>query len=325
MVNRIMAKKQKEDIKSPSASAITGSSAEPHRLSQASKKTSPVKRNYRRKMQISNGHYLNFDHLARLIYALSSVKEPSKTKMSYLEEETGLPFRQVRNRISIGRALGLFKQNSLQLTTLGKLVSSHDPFCDSRATLEYLHYKASGNYVNLIWYEVFNSLLTHGNVMNYKGWMEYFQKTLAGQYTKHSLKDHLGKELRFIIDAYTEQNFQKLLLLQHDESGNLYRLRYTNFVPLVFTAMIYDFCAVNEVQLYQVGEITVTSGSPAMVFGLDAAFLRQQVERLHDRGWLRYETTHNLNQIRLKPGFSAIEFLTAHFESREPHEGLDKL
>ena len=49
------------------------------------------------------------------------------------------------------------------------------------------------------------------------------------------------------------------------------------------------------------------------------------VEGLHDRGWLRYETTHNLDQIRLKPGFSAIEFLTAHFENREPHEDSNEL
>lgn len=311
---------EKENGESPSAPGKTDSSVEPQRPSRASKKTSTGKRSYRRKMQVSNGHYLNFDQLARLIYALSSVKEPSKTKMVDLEKETGLPFRQVRNRISIGRALGLFKQNSLQLTTLGKLVSAHDPFCDSRATLEYLHYKASGNFVNLIWYEVFNSLLVHENVMNYKGWMEYFQKALSGQYTEHSLKDHLGKELRFIIDAYIEQNFQKLLLLHQTETGDLYRRRYNNFTPLVLSAMVYDFCATRETKLFQVDEMAIIPGSPAMVFGLDATLFRQQVEGLHDRGWLRYETTHNLDQIRLKPGFSAIEFLTAHFESREPHE-----
>ena len=90
----------------------------------ASIKTSSRKKIPRRKMQVSNGHYLNFDHIARLIYSISSIKELSKTKMADLEEETGLPLRQVRNRISVGRALGLFKQNSLQLTTLGKLVST---------------------------------------------------------------------------------------------------------------------------------------------------------------------------------------------------------
>ena len=37
-------------------------------------------------------------------------------------------------------------------------------------------------------------------------------------------------------------------------------------------------------------------------------------------GLLRYETTHNLDQIRLKPSFSAYEFLSAHFEGRTLRE-----
>ncbi len=77
--------------------------------------------------------------------------------------------------------------------------------------------------------------------------------------------------------------------------------------------MIYDFCTARQVQLYQVPDMATTPGSPAMVFGLDAASMRQQIEAIHDRGWLRYETTHNLDQIRLKPGNSAIEFLTEQF------------
>jgi hypothetical protein len=89
--------------------------------------------------------------------------------------------------------------------------------------------------------------------------------------------------------------------------------------------MIYDFCATKETHLFQIGEMAVTPGSPAVVFGLDAALFRQQIEGLHDRGWLRYETTHNLDQIRLKPGFSALEFLTAHFEDRDPREDTKPL
>ena len=59
-------------------------------------------------------------------------------------------------------------------------------------------------------------------------------------------------------------------------------------------------------------------GSPARVFGIDTDFLRALVEALHNKGWLRYETTHNLDQVRLRPGFTSIEFLTAYYEQREP-------
>ena len=53
--------------------------------------------------------------------------------------------------------------------------------------------------------------------------------------------------------------------------------------------------------------------------GLIDGLFRQNLEELHSRGWLRYESTHNLNQVRLKDGLSAIEFLSAHFEQKEPN------
>ncbi|MFH1964638.1 MAG: DUF4007 family protein, partial [Acidobacteriota bacterium] len=266
--------------------------------SHGSKKTQSMKKSAIRKMQVSNGHYLNFDHLARLTNAIASREDASNIKMSDLEEDTGLPFRQVRNRVSIARALGLFKKNSLQFTELGSLVVKHDPFCESTATLEYLHYQAAGNYENLIWFEVFSSLLNRQEIMALPGWMNYFQESLSDQYTKRTLKKHLGEELRFIVDAYFKQNFRKLLLLHENEDGKIYRRRYTQFNPLMLCAMIYDFCLSQKTHLYQVEELSTTPGSPAMLFGLDTASLRQQIEGLHEKGWLRYETTHNLDQIR---------------------------
>lgn len=292
----------------------------PRSPSQPSIRISSAGKNTQRKLQVSNGHYLNFDHLARLMNAISDSEKNIGLKMSDIEEETGLPFRQVRNRVSIGRALALIERKKLQLTTLGNLILEHDPFCESIATLEFLHFVAAGNFENLVWFDTFNTILPQAKIISYSLCMEYFQAVLANRYSEKSLKDHLGKEVRFIFDAYLNQNFQKLSLLQEDSSKNIYQRRYTGFAPLVLSAMIYDFCASREAHLSQVGEMAVTPGSPAVVFGLDAASFRQQIEGLHDRGWLRYETTHNLDQIRLKPGFSALSFLTAHFENHEPRE-----
>jgi hypothetical protein len=51
---------------------------------------------------------------------------------------------------------------------------------------------------------------------------------------------------------------------------------------------------------------------------MDEPTLRAHLEKLHEKGWLRYETTHNLNQMRLHDGFSALSFLKAHFGDKEP-------
>jgi hypothetical protein len=74
-------------------------------------------------------------------------------------------------------------------------------------------------------------------------------------------------------------------------------------------AMIYRFCEERGAQLYQVEEMAAAPGSPAVVFGLDVQTFRQKIEALHEQGWLRYETTHGLDQIRLKPGLSDMEIL----------------
>ena len=276
------------------------------------------KKGIRRKLQVSNNYLLEFDQLARVLNFLLEQKESKRIKRKLLKENTGFADRQVEGLVSMGTAMSLIKPNVQILTPIGLMIANNDIFLENPATLQWCHYKASGSFQNLIWFETFNHLLPEESAMTQEDWNEYFRNKLRGQYTDKTLKDHVHNEIRFVIDAYTERNFKKLELLQWSTDARLYRRRYVNFNPLILAAMIYDFCAMNKLQLSQVSEMAATPGSPAMVFGLDAVSFRQQIEGIHDRGWLRYETTHNLDQIRLKPGFSAMEFLTAHFENREP-------
>lgn len=283
------------------------------------KKTPAAKKSIRRKFQISRSHLFEFNHFSRVLSFLYENRSTKRISRNLLIENSGLPDGQVASLISIGVAMGLIQTRSQTLTPIGLIIAEHDIFLEGHGTLEWCHYKGAGSYQNFFWFEVFNHILAREAAMTHEGWQEYFKKRLKGQYSNKTVNDHVPKEIRFIVDAYTKRNFNKLEILHTSADDQLYRRRYTSFAPLVLTAMIYDFCAANDAQLSQVGELAVTPGSPAMVFGLDAALFRQQVEGLHDRGWLRYETTHNLDQIRLKPGFSAIEFLTAHFENREPY------
>lgn len=304
---------------------ITNKNMKPQGTSKPSKKKTESVKKIRRKFQISNGYLLEFDQLARLLHFMLENRDAKKISRKILLEDTGLANRQVESLVSMGAAIGLIKPGSQVLTTTGLLIAEHDIFLENRGALEWCHYVGAGSIRNLIWFEVFNSLLPGTSSMTQNELTEALRNALEGQYTKRTIGKHLYEEVRFVIDAYMERNFRKLEILHQSSDSRLFRRRYTGFAAPVLTAMIYDFYAANEAQLWQVGELAVTPGSPAMVFGLDAALFRQQVEGLHDRGWLRYETTHNLDQIRLKPGFSALEFLTAHFEDREPHEGSKEL
>ena len=316
---------QPEKKSGPSTAQILAETPlKPRRPSRDSKKTPAAKKSNRRKFQISRSHLFEFNHFSRVLSFLFENRGTKRISRDLLIENSGLPDGQVASLISIGAAMGLIQTGSQTLTPIGLIIAEHDIFLEGQGTLEWCHYKGAGSYKNFLWFEVFNHILAEDPAMTQEGLQEYFKKKLKGRYSDKTINDHVPKEIRFIVDAYTKRNFNKLEILHISADDQLYRHRYTSFTPLVLTAMIYDFCAANETQLSQVGELAVTSGSPAMVFGLDAALFRQQVEGLHDRGWLRYETTHNLDQIRLKPGFSAIEFLTAHFENREPQEGLGK-
>jgi hypothetical protein len=272
----------------------------------------------KRKLQVSNGHYLDFDQTARLIHTVANADQDQKMTMAIFEEETGLPFRQVRNRVSVARAMGLFTDKGLQLTPFGKLIALHDPFFENRGSLEYVHYLAAGNYKNIIWYEVFNTLLASGQSTDYQGWLSYFRNLLFGEYSKKSLKDHLPKEVRFIIEAYTENNLKDLELLCKDAQDKLYKRRYLNPSPLIFSAMLYHYAEQQKADLMQVEDLLQTPGSPAMLFFMGREMFNNTVELLHDKGYLRYEGTHDLNQLRLKENHTANDFLTAYYEKREP-------
>jgi hypothetical protein len=272
----------------------------------------------KRKFQISRSHLLAFNHFSRVLSFLFEKRGAKKISRKLLIENSGLPDGQIASLVSIGGAMGLIQPGSQILTSIGLIIAEHDIFFEKQGSLEWCHYKGAGSYQNLIWFEVFNHLLAEESAMTQEGWQEYFRVKLRSQYTDKTIKDHVPKEIRFLIDAYIVSNFSKLELLDQSLQKMFYRRRYTRFAPLVLSAMIYDFCAMKETRLFQISEMVVTPGSPAVLFGLDAVSFREQIEGLHDRGWLRYETTHNLDQIRLKPDYSAIDFLTAYFENREP-------
>ena len=281
----------------------------------------PLQKNkQRRKFQVSNGYLLEFDQLARVLFFMSKNRDAKKITRIALQEDTGLANRQIESLVSIGAAMGLIQPGRQTLTPVGLIIAGHDIFLENKATLEWCHYSGSGSYRNLIWYEVFNSLLSESGAMTQDEWMKTLRRHLAGQYTERTIGKHLYEEVRFVADAYLEKNLSNLELLHRTSDLRLYLRRYGNVTPLVLSAMIYDFCTARETQLFQVSEMVTTPGSPAAVFGLDTSFFRQQIEGLHDQGWLRYETTHNLDQIRLRPNLSSISFLTAYFEDREPSE-----
>ena len=175
----------------------------------------------------------------------------------------------------------------------------------------------AGLFKNLVWFEVSNTLLPSGMSMSANEWAEKLRSQFVGEYTEKSLRKNLREEVRFIVDAYLNRNFKKLELL-HRSGEQIYIRRHTDMTLLIFAAAVYDFARKSQARLVQIDDLATRQGSPGLLFAMDETTLHGHIEKLHERGWLRYETTHNLNQVRLRDGLTALAFLKSHYENKEP-------
>ena len=271
-----------------------------------------------RRFDVSYGYLLECDQLARALHSMLEHVSAKRISQQHLLEDTGLSNRQVKSLVSIGAATGLVRPGRLTLTPIGVLVARHDIFLETKGTLEWCHYVAASSYRNLLWYEIFNSLLVNEAPMTQEQWVLHFRSLWTGLYAERTLGKGLKEEVRLIADGYITQNFGRLGLLQKTSDDKLYRRRYLGFELPVLAAMVYDYAEKAGTHLLQVGDLSEAPGSPGYVFGVEDTGFRRTLEELHERGWIRYETTHGLDQVRLKPDFTPIAFLQAYYEESDP-------
>ena len=278
----------------------------------------------KRKFQICNGYLLEFDQLARVLDCMAAHSGAAKISRELLMEGTGLSNRQVESLVSIGAALGVIQRGRQTLSPVGALLAKHDVFMEQPATLEWCHYQGAGTYRNLVWFEIFNSLLPSRPPLSTQGWMDCLRDAFRGQYTDRTIGKHLHEEVRFVADAYLVRNFKKLQLLYEGLDGKVARRRHAEPQPEMLAAMLYDYGERQKSRLLQVKELVELPGAPGLLLAMDEGTLRERLEDLHGRGWVRLETTHNLNQVRLLDGFGAVELLAAFYEQRAPERAAGK-
>jgi hypothetical protein len=187
-------------------------------------------------------------------------------------------------------------------------------------TLEWCHFQGAGSFRNLVWWELFNRFLPDHPPSTQDQWMKWLISELQGKYTEGTLSKHLHQEVRFIVDAYIDRKFQKLELLHPSTDGTIYVRRYAHPNPKVFASLVYQFASETQSRLFQMADLTSKPGSPGRVFAMDDSTLRGAISALHSQGWVRHEKTHNLDQLRLKEGYTPLEFLAAFYEDRDPKQ-----
>lgn len=270
------------------------------------------------KLQVSNGYSFDPGQTASLLTFIYERPHVKRFARRDIMEETGLSEGQAESLTSIGSAMGVVAPRTQVLTDLGKLIVRHDLFLDSNTTLEFLHFVGAGTPKNLIWFTIFNELLHERKPTDQPGWAAWLREKLAGTYSPRSLVKHVAHEVRFVLDAYSVRSFSKLRLLQQTVEGTYALQPLLNIRPLVLAASIYQFAERFSAQLLPFNHLHEVAGSPGRVFGIAGPQMRELVEGLHQKGWVRFEVRHGLDQVRLMEGFDALSFIEADFENREP-------
>ena len=139
-----------------------------------------------------------------------------------------------------------------------------------------------------------------------------------GAYSENSIKEHLAKEVRFTIEAYLKNRFRKLELLIENSAGFLQRRRHAEINPLLLASMIYKYMRTKSNSLVQVEELVTAPGTPGILFGMDDATIRSHLELLHEQNFIRLETRHGLDQLRIKEEYSDKDFLRAFYKGEKP-------
>lgn len=278
----------------------------------------PLGKTLKRKLQVSNGYHLDFGQLSRLMGAMREADDGGKISRAHLVEATGFPDRHVEALVSMGVAMGIIKPGAQHLTELGKLVARYDLFFQLLGSLEWCHFIGAGSYKNLVWFDIFNKYIADRLEHGAKGLITQFRKDYTGQYSDRTMRKVFQEEVHFVVEAYLDGGFAPLMLFEKRQ-GDLFNLRRRfDIEPLILCAMLYRFREYTGAGIFSLEELNSIPGSPAVVFGIDDKALRQLVEGLHARGFLAYETTHDLDQLRFKPGYRYLDFLEAYFKRHEP-------
>ncbi|KOA18753.1 hypothetical protein CLHOM_30370 [Clostridium homopropionicum DSM 5847] len=266
------------------------------------------------KIQSLNGFKMYFDQVVNVFKAKYDTDED--INLDKLAEITGLNRRKARLILNYLADLGLSQKASLKSTELGRLIHKYDDFLEDKGTLWIMHYLQGTNDYVIIWNRLLNFL---GNVDTFtrEDLLELFVdlETQIGEYT---YKNHIGKEIRIIIDAYTNQRFSNLYIIE--EQNKKYKVNKNPEVPnLILLAAIKRYQDINYpgATSISINEIATAKNSPGRIFFIDEHVFRQKLEELKNRRYIGIESRADLDQIRIKTNKSFEDIIEVYYGGKE--------
>lgn len=267
------------------------------------------KMNY--KIQALNGFKMYFDQISNVFKTRYDSQE--EFNLDQLATLTGLNRRKARLILNFLSDIGLSQKFSLNKTELGTVIYKNDEFFNDIGTLWLLHYLQSINSYMIIWNRTLNHLYDIREVT--KGELISQFSDLEGKISDYSFKEHIRKEVSIILDAYSNQKYSKLNILEKED--DYYIVQRNLEVPdYILLAALYLFKEKEYpgATSLEVKDISYKDNSPGKIFIQDEHVLRKKIEELKKTGLISIESRGDLDQVRFKEGLSFIDVLVKYYK-----------
>lgn len=257
------------------------------------------------KIQALNGFNMYFDQVISVFKA--KYESDQIINLDQLSNTIGLNRRKSRIILNFLADLGLSQKRTLKGTRLGEIIYKYDDFLQQEATLWLLHYLQSTNEYLIIWNRVMNHLFNSDQVTR-EDLLTLFED-LKDSLSDYTYKHHIGKEIRIILDAYTNQRLTKLNLLEAEDDH--YTVHRNSDIPeliLLCAIILYRDKHYPGATAVDINELCTANNSPGKIFILDEHIIRSKIESLKNSGIINIESRGDLDQIRFREelNFEAI-------------------
>lgn len=257
------------------------------------------------KIQALNGFNMYFDQVTSVFKAKYQTND--KIGLDQLAIITGFNRRKSRIILNFLADIGLSQKRTLKGTRLGEIIFKYDDFLQQEATLWLMHYLQSTNEYMIVWNRVMNHLSNVDQVKR-ENLLALFED-LKDSLSDYTYKHHIGKEIRIILDAYTNQRLLKLNLLELEDGH--YTVHRNLDIPdliLLCAIILYRDKHYPGATSVDISELCTANNSPGKIFILDEHIIRSKIESLKNTGIINIESRGDLDQIRFREelNFEAI-------------------
>lgn len=251
------------------------------------------------RLQLTDGYYLHFGIFSAILKYSNENLIKKKISVGELVDLLGHSHMTTMASTKLMIELGLLIPRSLRITEFGAHVAKYDPFFENNATLWICHYIISSNPDNYVWHRFTNEIIPNISDYTTEDFYKYY-KDVSENNSGKSANKSMHKEIKSVLNAYTEKQFRALRILYRDYEKKYQQDTPKDINPLVFLYTLFLYIenkGINASAL-TLEEVIENEDTPSKIFHLDSYQVNDILNRLHSMQLITLENFGDLNQVR---------------------------